>query len=44
MEQETKPTYWYLQTIKEIYNNLNYNSTQYINYNSLIPHFDILKF
>lgn len=30
--------YWKLEIIKEIYNNLNYNSTSYIDYNSLIAH------
>lgn len=30
--------YWKLEIIKEIYNNLNYNSTSYIDYDSLIAH------
>ena len=30
-------TYWNLQKIKEVYNNLNYNGTEYDCYNSLIP-------
>ena len=37
MEQNLRPTYWNLQKIKEIYNNLNYNSTKYTSYNSLVP-------
>ena len=42
MYQRTDNTYWYLQTIKEVYNNLNYNSTAYEDYNSLIPHSSVL--
>lgn len=30
--------YWKLEIIKEIYNNLNYNSTSYLDYDSLIAH------
>lgn len=37
LSQTPSTTYWYLQKIKEIYNNLNYNSTPYEKYNSLIP-------
>lgn len=37
ISQVPTATYWNLQQIKEIYNNLNYNSTAYDNYNSLVP-------
>lgn len=42
MSQHANNLQFNLQTIKEIYNNLNYNSTQYINYNSSIPHTSVL--
>lgn len=42
MSQKMGNTYFDIQIIKEIYNNLNYNSTSYIDYNSLIPHTSVL--
>ena len=42
MAQNPNTFYWNLQTIKEVYNNLNYNSTAYEDYNSLIPHSSVL--
>ena len=42
MEQILNETYFNIQIIKEVYNNLNYNSTSYDNYNSLVPHSSVL--
>ena len=42
LSQYMNDNYFYLQIIKEIYNNLNYNSSSYIDYNSLIPHTSVL--
>ena len=42
LSQYMNNTYFYIQIIKEIYNNLNYNSTSYIDYNTLIPHSRVL--
>lgn len=42
MGQNLRPSYWNIQMVKEVYNNLNYNSTSYIDYNSLIPHTSVL--
>lgn len=42
MSQWVNDTYWNLITIKEVHNNLNYNSTSYTDYNSLIPHSSVL--
>ena len=42
ISQNFKPTYFNIKMIKEVYNNLNYNSSSYIDYNSLIPHTSVL--
>ena len=42
MSQNMRTVYWNIIKIKEIYNNLNYNGTEYTNYNSLIPHTSVL--
>lgn len=42
VSQRMTQQYFYLQIIKEIYNNLNYNSTGYIDYDTLIPHTSVL--
>ena len=36
--QRMNTSRWKLEIIKEVYNNLNYNSTSYIDYNSLVSH------
>lgn len=42
MSQHLSTSRWNLQTIKEIYNSLNYSSTEYIDYNSLVPKSSVL--
>ncbi len=42
ISQNFRRTFFNIKIIKEIYNNLNYNGTSYINYNSLIPHSSVL--
>lgn len=42
MSQNFRTTYWNLIKIKEVYNSLNYSSTEYVDYNSLIPQSSVL--
>lgn len=42
LSQMMTQQYFYFQIIKEIYNNLNYNGTSYVDYDTLIPHTSVL--